>query len=219
MMADTEEASIAPVQAADDAATILTDDPVTESDSEASADTASAEDVAGEGGDTTDTGDAGEGDQGVTGETYADFDLPEGVELDVELLGKASPLFKEMNLTQEQAQKFVDLQADLVQAGEQGKLDAFNSLKQDWADQSEADKEFGGDKFNENVGIARQAIDKFGTPELSKLLTDLGVGNHPEMIRMMVKVGRLTMEDNPGDAGGAAPAKNDRVSTLYPSTS
>jgi len=149
-------------------------------------------------------------------DAYADFDLPEEVALDEALLAEASPLFKELGLTQEQAQKLVDFQAKQVQAGSQSQVDAFNQLMDDWQDQSRNDKEFGGDKFDENVAVARNAIAKFGTPELKQLLEEHGVGNHPEVIRFMVKVGKLTAEDVPGGTTTPQSKAQDRVSILYP---
>lgn len=149
-------------------------------------------------------------------DTYADFVMPEGVELDSALLTEAAPLFKELGLTQDQAQKLIDFQAKQVQASSESNVDAFNQLMNDWQEQSKNDKEFGGDKFEENVGIARSAIDKFGTPELKQLLEEHGVGNHPEVIRFMVKVGKLTAEDVPGGTNTPPSKAQDRVSLLYP---
>lgn len=149
-------------------------------------------------------------------DTYADFVMPEGVELDSALLTEAAPLFKELGLTQDQAQKLVDFQAKQAQASSESQVDAFNQLMNDWQTKSKNDKEFGGDKFEENVGVARSAIDKFGTPELKQLLEEHGVGNHPEVIRFMVKVGKLTAEDVPGGLTTATTKAQDRVSLLYP---
>lgn len=149
-------------------------------------------------------------------DAYADFALPEGVPLDEALLAEASPLFKELGLTQDQAQKLVDFQAKQVQAGSQSQVDAFNQLMDDWQEQSRNDAEFGGDNFEENVAVARSAIAKFGTPELKQLLEEHGVGNHPEVIRFMVKVGKLTAEDVPGGTTTPTSKAQDRVSILYP---
>lgn len=157
----------------------------------------------------------GEGSQTVP-DTYADFAMPDGVTVDSALLNEATPLFKELGLNQEQAQKLVDFQAKQAQASSQSNVDAFNQLMNDWQEQSRNDKEFGGDKFEENVGIARSAIDKFGTPELKQLLEEHGVGNHPEVIRFMINVGKLTSEDVPGGSNTPPTGAQDRASLLYP---
>lgn len=149
-------------------------------------------------------------------DTYADFVMPEGVEVDSALLTEAIPLFKELGLTQDQAQKLVDFQAKQVKASSESQVDAFNQLMNDWQTKSKNDKEFGGDKFEENVKVARSAIENFGTPELKQLLEEHGVGNHPEVIRFMVKVGKLTAEDVPGGTTTPTSKAQDRVSLLYP---
>ena len=159
------------------------------------------------------------GDQTGEAETpdaYADFVMPEGVEPDAAMIEQATPIFKELGLTQDQAQKLVDFQAAQVEAGSAEQADAFGQMMTQWQTDSKNDNEFGGDKFDENVAIAQAAVTKFGTPELKQLLTDHGVGNHPEMIRFMYRVGKLTQEDVPGggNAPGGSPA--DRVSILYP---
>jgi hypothetical protein len=152
-------------------------------------------------------------------EAYADFTLPEGMTLNDGLLEQAAPLFKELGLNQEQAQKLVDFQAAQVEAGQQGQMDAFNQLKNDWVDQAKKDPEIGGDKFDETIGIAKEAMTKFGSEGLTKLLNDFGMGNHPEMIRFMANVGKLTKEDSPGETGNPVGKPRDHVGVLYPEKS
>lgn len=168
---------------------------------------------------TDDKDTTGSDDDGTAPESYSDFTLPEGVELDAALLEKAAPIFKELGLSQDAAQKLVDFQAEMVKEGEQSQTDTFNTLVEGWQNESKNDKEFGGDKFDENIGIAKLAIDEFGTPEFKELMEDHGVGNHPEMIRFMLKIGTLLKEDVPGGFSAATSEKKDRVSTLYPNDS
>lgn len=195
--------------------TVLTGDTdAAESSIEQNSDTGAAapdEDAGTEGAGDTDT----EGSQ-TSPDTYADFVMPEGMTLDGSVLDEATPLFKELGATQEQAQKLMDLAAKQIQAGSQTQVDTFNQLMSDWRVQAKADKEFGGDKFDENVKVAQSAIGKYGTPELKQLLEDHGVGNHPEVIRFMVRVGRTLSEDVPGSTGVSTSQKTDRASILYP---
>lgn len=162
-------------------------------------------------------GDAEESAEDDAPEAYADFDLPEGMELNEAVNAEATELFKESGLSQEQAQKFVTLFADKIQASVDAQAESFSQLMDDWQTSSKNDKEFGGDKFDENIGIAMAALDKFGTPELKEFLQAHGAGNHPEMIRFMVKVGRLTKEDTL-DSGNASQDKKDHASLLYPNS-
>lgn len=162
------------------------------------------------------TGEEAGGDDQASPETYSDFTLPEGVELDEKLMNEVKPLFEEVGMTKDQAQKFVDLHAKVVQEGARQQAEQFSELVNGWQKQAKADKEFGGDKFDENVGVARSAVDKLGTPEFKQLMEDHGVGNHPEMIRFMWNVGKLMKEDTPGQSGGPSTPQKDRVSILYP---
>jgi len=182
----------------------------TNSDAAAAADESTKTDDGSGGGDT-----GSEGSQ-TPPDTYADFVMPEGVTLDETIAAEAMPIFKEMGATQEQAQKLMDLAAKQVQAGSQKQTDTFNQLMDEWQTTSKNDKEFGGDKFDENVKIAQNAVNKYGTPELKQLLEDHGVGNHPEVIRFMLHVGQTLKEDVPGSSGSALAGKTDRVSLMYP---
>ena len=94
--------------------------------------------------------------------------------------------------------------------------DAFNQQLNDWLDESKADKEFGGDAFDENAAIAKAGLNAFGSQEFKDLLDNTGLGNHPEVIRFMVKVGSLVQEDSPGNGNGASTKTDDPVSILYP---
>ncbi len=141
--------------------------------------------------------------------------MPEGMELDSAMLEQATPLFKELKLTGEQAQKLSDLYANKVATGRKEQLDAWNGILDGWRESAKSDPEIGGAKFGENVGTAKAALDKFGTPELKKALDDYGMGNHPEMIRLLARVGKALSEDRlvDGKSGAGSP---DPAKVLYP---
>lgn len=167
---------------------------------------------AGEGeGDSGDNGDAKNGELG----TYADFEAPEGMTINQEMIDAFTPEFQKLKLSQEQAQGLVDIQAQQVQAQQQAQVDEFSQQLSDWQNQSQNDEEFGGDKFDESIAVAHEALEAFGTPELKNLMDDYGVGNHPEMIRFMVRVGQAIKEDSPG-GGKRVETSKDRTSILYP---
>jgi len=155
------------------------------------------------------------GDQEAPAE-YSDFTMPEGLSMDEELLTAALPMFKDLKLTQEQAQGLVDLQTQSVQKFNQSQVDSFEQMVTDWKTQSQSDKEFGGDDYEKNVATAQAAITAFGTPELKQFLDDTGSGSNPEFVRFAWKVGRHLVQDNPTDVGGAPQGDQDRVSLLYP---
>jgi len=168
--------------------------------------------------DPDDKGDADDGsDTDGAPENYADFELIDGQEMDTAMLEAFSPEFKKLGLTQEQAQGLVTIQAGMVQAGQQAQIDAFSQQNEEWATAAKTDKEYGGDKFDESVSFAQKAVETFGTPELKEALDSTGLGNHPELIRLMNRVGRALGEDVPG-GGSNLTSEKDQASLMYPTT-
>ena len=141
-------------------------------------------------------------------EKYADFKLPDGVKLDDAAIGEFAPVAKELNLTQDQAQKLVDLQAAFAQRNAQAQVAQFAEQVKAWGEQAKGDKEYGGEKFDASVTSARLAVSKFGTPELTKLLNDTGMGSNPEVVRFMVKVGNAMSEDKLHTSSNSATTKS-----------
>lgn len=170
--------------------------------------------------DTDDKSGDGEDDTQKTGapEEYSEFVTEDGVKaLDSDTLSSFKSLAKEANMTQETAQKFVSLAAKM-QAGNVAQLQSHvDTLATEWAGQAQADAEIGGAKFKENLGIAKQALDTFGTPELKALFNESRLGNHPEVVRMLVRAGKAISQDGfVAGRHGAAPKATADV--LYGST-
>lgn len=151
-------------------------------------------------------------------EKYEAFAMPEGMEIDSSLLETAEPVLKELNLTQGQAQKLVDTFASWRAADAQQLQEAFDNDVKQWKQDAESDKEIGGPEFSENVGTAIKALDRFGTPELKSLLDSTGLGNHPEVIRFMLRVGGTISEDQPGTAGQGTGESTDPATRWYAGT-
>ena len=128
-------------------------------------------------------------------EEYKDFDIHEGMELDKASMEKFKPLAKDFNLSQEQAQKLVSFQSDMVKDAAETQEKNWNTLQDEWIADSKSDKEIGGNKFDENLKHASLTVEKFGTPELRAMLDRTGAGNHVEVIRIFSKIGKLMSED------------------------
>lgn len=126
-----------------------------------------------------------------------EFKPAEGQELDETALKEFEPIARELNLNQEQAQKFVDLYASkIVPQLQQQQVEQWTKQTEQWAVDAKADKEIGGDNMTVNVGLAQKAFDQFGSPELKEYLNTTGLGNHPEIIRAFMKVGKAMSEDS-----------------------
>jgi len=128
-------------------------------------------------------------------EKYEAFKAPQGVAIDAATSTEFGTLAKELNLSQEGAQKVYDLGAKISkQASDKVRSDVAAAVTQ-WAADAKADNEIGGEKFDENLGVAKTGLEKHGTPELKKLLKESGLGNHPEFIRHFVRLGKAHVND------------------------
>ena len=122
-------------------------------------------------------------------------------ELDPEVLTAFGDVAKELNLPQKAAQKVLDKVAPVIQA-KQAKV--LEEVKAGWVSDSQADQEFGGENLNDNLEIAKTALDAFGNDALKSLLVETGFGNHPEIIRFMYRAGKAISEDSyVGNSEGA----------------
>lgn len=139
-------------------------------------------------------------------EKYADFTVPEGIEVNKPMLEDFKVLAKELDLTQEKAQKLVDFQAKYVKGIDAGLLKTFNETITTW--KKETVQELGAD-YKKELVYAGKAIDKFGTPELRQLLNQTGVGNHKELVKFFVKIGKSVSEDTFVDGKNKTGKKSD----------
>lgn len=155
-------------------------------------------------------------------ETYEAFTLADGFEVDQQALEAFSPVFKELGLTQEQAQGLVNLDIERQQRTIAAEQDQHDATLAQWEQEARDDKEVGGVAFDQNVATAKQALDAFGTPELTAYLDASGLGNHPEIIRVFNKFGREIGSDRLLALGSRAPGSKTQKSAadiLYPNQS
>lgn len=134
-----------------------------------------------------------------------EFKAPEGREFDAETIARFSEVAKELNLTNEAAQSILDKMGPQLASRQESQIKA---IQNQWMQASTADKEFGGEKLTENLSVAKKALDAFGSPELRTLLNESGLGNHPEIIRILYRAGKAISEDQmvSGNKGTAKPA-------------
>lgn len=87
-----------------------------------------------------------------------------------------------------------------------------------WAEELRNDKTFGGENFNRNSELAHRVIKTFGSEALIKQLKETGLGNHPELVRLMYRVGSAMSEDQfvGGAKSGGKPRTAEEI--LYGSS-
>ncbi|EKG2955547.1 peptidase [Salmonella enterica] len=143
-----------------------------------------------------------------------EFKVGEGQELDTAALEQFEPIARELNLTNEQAQKMVDLYGTkIMPMMQKQQAEAWQAQTEQWAADVKADKEIGGDKLTANLSAAQRALDLFGTPELKEYLNTTGLGNHPDLVKTFVKIGKAMSED--GMVDGSNQGQRSAAEVLY----
>lgn len=161
-------------------------------------------------------------------ETYADFTAPEGFEIDKDAIGKVLPVFKELNLSQAQAQKLVDQYAAISAEAAEAPVKFYAEMQKDWA--KEAATRFGKD-IEPGGAIVTElatALDNALPPTLAKnfraVLDFTGAGNHPDFIEAMRIIAKPFLTGthvrgaNPSPKGQEAPGAPAKTAAqrMYP---
>ena len=145
--------------------------------------------------------------------------LPEGMDLDEATLDLFSPIFKELGITNEGAQKLVDAYIPLIQStvDEQRKQsqNEFKGIVDGWKKETMTEL---GPSAKDELAAAGRAINKFGSPELREIMQETGVGNHKELVKFMAKIGKTISEDAMVDPNNTnAPSGKLDAHKMYPS--
>lgn len=159
--------------------------------------------------DASKTAEAGKPAESQAAEVVYDFKVPEGVQLDTAMADEFKALAKDAKLPADTAQKVVDLAIKR----EQARAEAFAKQVDDWAKQVKADPELGKE---ENLAAARSFVNTFGDDDLKSLLNSTGMGNHPAVVRALLKASKAISEDKfIAGKSDAEPAKKDPAAVLY----
>lgn len=142
-----------------------------------------------------------------------ELQAPEGKEFDADSLAALEGVARELNLDNASAQKIID---KIAPALAEKQAAAIERASAEWVSQVKADKEIGGDKLTDSLVAARTALDQFGTADLRALLDTSRLGNHPEVVKFMARVGQAISPDSKFIGGKPAPADaKDRSAVLY----
>ena len=164
-----------------------------------------------------------------------EFDVPEGVEFTDEAKTYWSGKFKDMGLTRGQAQTLVAAQSEQVAAEQKAYADFIDNQQKEHKAAAEADKDIGGDKWDETVKLANAGLralrggpkagknpdgsTREGKPEgaLESLILTSGNGNNPEILRELRRIGQAYANDKFED-GNSTPEKGALEKNWYGAT-
>lgn len=145
-----------------------------------------------------------------------DLKLPEGSVLKPEHIEEISAFAKEHKLPPEVAQKVLERESASVLGFAQAQQEQMKKEVAGWLDQTKKDKEFGGEKWDENATYAKEVIRKFGDEDLRKALDETGLGNHPALFRLAARIGKSMANDKAVFAGQTTtPEKKSWAEILY----
>jgi hypothetical protein len=138
--------------------------------------------------------------------------LPKDMPFDEKGFGDFRKAFIEAGLKPEGAQKLVDAFA----TAELGRLkqvaEGLKAERTGWDTKVRGDKELAGEdgkQLEQTAAAGRKAMQKFATPEFRKLLADTGLEAHPEMLRLMSRIGKGLAEDKTDTARSSGGGKKD----------
>ena len=137
-----------------------------------------------------------------------EFKVPDGMTLDPTAVEAFTPVAKELGLSQDQAQKIVDLYAAQVAASQKALVDGWTKTQQDWAKDLSSDKEFGGEAFNTTRNQANTVLAKYATKDEIQQIQAMGLGNFPPLVKLLARAGKAMGEDTFVRGEQAKPSKS-----------
>jgi antitoxin component of RelBE/YafQ-DinJ toxin-antitoxin module len=151
-------------------------------------------------------------------EKYADFTAPKDFQLDAKLVEAATPIFKELGLTQDQAQKLVDWYSQTQIANTKAMDETVNTMRAGWRTQVEKDFSGNLDGVKADIGKMLTAVDEKGnrliSPQLEKdfrAQADLtGSGDHPATIKVLSILAKQINEGTHVEGRGPSPHGQQR---------
>ena len=154
----------------------------------------------------------------IAPEKYEAFKLPDGISISEEAMKLVDPIFKELALSQEEAQKLVDLQTSIVKQREDAHVAEFEKYKEQ---QKAETVKFFGPKLKEAMANVARARDQFMAKELVDKLNVSGFSNDKDMMVFLEKIGRIIGEGKfiEGQASGGKdePGSSADLGKVYPS--
>lgn len=134
--------------------------------------------------------------------------LADGALLDKSGIDRLTEVAKTHQIAPEAAQAVAELMDKALQDAKATTEAQFQALRAAWVDQIKADAEMGQGQYDANMARVRNALDRYASPELRSALDTTGLGDHPELVRFLSKIGRAMSEDGEILRGGTPPPVN-----------
>ena len=112
------------------------------------------------------------------------------------------PLAKSLGLKPENAQEFIDGWAKTVREEESAREESWKQTQEGWVKSVKEDPKIGGANFEKTQSRINAVTAKWGTPALKEFFDSTGVGNHPELCRLLAAIGAEMEQDTFTPASG-----------------
>lgn len=153
---------------------------------------------------------------------YSEAKMPDGMELDKDLISKFEPLAKKYNLSNKSANELLNLAIEMQQKNmakfgdlaSQIQENERNSYMQLLNTDDELSK-MTDEEYSQYLTTANLGLKNFATDGFKKLLKDKGLSNHPEFIKTFNQVGKFCQQDTPPNISKPAGKVQDAADILY----
>lgn len=156
---------------------------------------------------------------------FEPFQLPEGLTLAEEEVGKFQSVLVDPELTpQQRGQQMIDMYVTEMQRLQRNQYDVFERTREGWREQFFSDPELGGNRQETTLRACAAIRDRFaGTGEhrreFIEAINNTGIGDHPAFIRFMHNIAKVYGEGRPVVPTQAMPlTPPSRVARRYQNT-
>lgn len=146
--------------------------------------------------------------------TNEGIEVPEGAELNDDVCETLAGVCHEMGLSQKSFATIINKMSPVLQ---QAQEQALASFKSENLKAFAADKELGGAKAKQNLGIAAKAFQKYCPPEARELLVKTGLDTHPGIIKMFYQIAQ-SISDDVSPRGNGGGGRGDPLAAFFNNT-
>lgn len=153
---------------------------------------------------------------------YSEVQLPQGMELDKNMLGKFEPIAKEFNLSNKSANKLMNLAVELVAKNTPNAENLATQIQQAEAESYvqllNTDKELNGytqEEYGNYLKVANQGVKSFATQGFMDLIKAKGLTNHPDFIKTFHAIGKICSNDTLPDVNNPVGKSERPADILY----
>ena len=142
------------------------------------------------------------------------FKFPDGIKVEDTEVAKLKELSKELKLSNEQAQKFVDFTVSQVKFFGKKAEENFKTMRADWLKQTKETY------TEEQIGNAGKVAREVGGEKFMELLETTGLADNPLVVGFLEKISVNYRNDKTvvGKPNGGEPTREQILDIMYPNT-